>query len=254
MLNNLMTTCTKRNEIFQGVSLFIFINTVFPKRLNMVNVKMAIKFYLCFPASLTSVIISFAGITTLLIPIFTIIILISTFPSYVIFTRNYPCFTFPCIRARLRAKIMFTNLRRTLKILLTAIKTGQFNSVILRMINSLKCRFLLVNTKTLFRAKSLSKSVSTALYLFYRITTSFTDSINRCLPCYTLTFIRTIFLVRVVSWWLEHITTTKAWFRKVLSIKFTSASGRAKLNNPVSSFLQLCPTIFTSFHTFNLQQ
>lgn len=77
-----------RNQIIQVVSFLIAFNAKFPKRKFMVNVKRTARFGLSFAAALAGKVVSFAGQSSLLSPVWAVVRIITAAPIEIIFTGN----------------------------------------------------------------------------------------------------------------------------------------------------------------------
>ncbi len=252
MFDNLMTRCTIAYQIRQSVCFYIFFNSKYSERDFMMNVKLLADFFFSDRASLAFIIVSVSCIAALLLPVFSIIWFITTFPTSAIFTRFSARFTHPIISAFLRAKSFFSNLGRAPVKFLIAEQAYNFNAIILRVICSAFGGFLLINYKTSLCAKCFSKSINSIWFALYRDSAYFAIDLYKLSACCISTLKRTIFLFRMRTWRLEFYFAFKAWFGGYCSTRLVSAIDRTKTNNSVGSLFNLRLTMFTGFHRANL--
>ena len=253
MFDNLVTRCTIAYKIRQSICLYILFNSKYSKRGFMMNVKVFADFFFSDRAVLTFIIISMSCIATLLVPVFSIIRIISTLPTSVIFTSPHTRFTHPIIGALFRTECFFFNYGWASIKLFIAEQTHDFKSVVLWVLRAVFSVFFLINPKTSHCAECFSESLNSVRLALNKAPAYFARNFYKLSTCCISTFKRTIFLLRMRAGGLKFHLALKTWFGEDCPTGFISANNRAKTNNPVRSLFESFRfTIFTGFHKANI--
>jgi len=252
VLDKLVTRRTIAYQIRQGICFYVSCNAEFSKWNFMVDIKLFADVVFRYRAVLAFIIVPVSCVAALLMPIFSVIWFISTFPMAIILSCSFTGLAHPVVGAFLRTECSFFNLRWTPLKLFVAEQADNINAIILWMIGSVFSISFLINSKTSHCTKCFPKPVNSIWLALDKSPTYFARNFYKLSSCCISTLKRTIFLFGMTARGLKFNFTFKAWFGEYCSTGFIRAITRTKTNNPVGSFFNLRSTIFTRSHNTNI--
>lgn len=248
-----MTRTTISNEVVKLIRFLPVITKATPGD-DMVHVQSLAILCLCNPASLTCMTIALPGLFRLYFPIWPSMILMPAKPSGALFTSGIARFALPFLSTRNPTKVTRADLARLFFKRDTAGITSHKYALVLRMISALQRVFAQPFSPTGTIAKVMFQSFYTIELYHHRLAAVVTRNLYLCRQPFISTSDRTISLMRMASWWLEHFATGSARLRKNLTSGFVRANDRTKPHDTIRSFFDWLATMLTRFHTLNYRQ